>query len=225
MKTKEEILLNELQKASGNYCLSLDHLRNADAIFAAMEQYANQSKFIDVKDEPKPKLGQKALVIQNPLTTATREPLFAIYNGEKFAPYAEDTISGFEIGRTWADITHWMPLPKTNNKEFNHIRIHEYYDGILLFTCKDDKSEDYVFCLLDEDKQTYIGCHISSPQFNNFILGLVDLRKLFEIDLKALYIGKFTGKDSFFAIPHEGEVTEDMLPATGLVLTPEKSNT
>ena len=127
MKTKEEIFFKQLKKANPTkyrldntnkeWIKSLDFWK---AALHAMEEYANQSKFIDVKDEPKPKLGQKALVIQNPLTTATKEPLFAIYNGEKFAPYKEGTISGFEIGRTWADITHWMPLPNLPDELLKH---------------------------------------------------------------------------------------------------------
>ena len=87
-----------------------------------MEEYANQSKFIDVKDEPKPKLRQKALVIQNPLTTATREPLFAIYNGKNFVPPAPTYFATFEIGQTiWTDITHWMPLPNLPDELLKHI--------------------------------------------------------------------------------------------------------
>jgi hypothetical protein len=118
MKTKEEIFFKQLKKSNTDkYHLertNKEWIRSLDFFEAAllsMEEYASQSKFISVNDEPKPKLGQKALVIQNPLTTATKEPLFAIYNGEKFAPYVADIISGFEMGRTWADITHWMPLP------------------------------------------------------------------------------------------------------------------
>ncbi len=63
-----------------------------------------------------PEHGQKVLVVQNPETTATREPLFAIYNGntkrymppEKF--YEPTDKDGFTC-KGWSDIIYWMPLP------------------------------------------------------------------------------------------------------------------
>lgn len=65
-------------------------------------------------EERLPELNQKVLVIQNPKTTATREPLYSVFNGEKFESigFSHD---GIHLGKaTWADIIYWMPLPILN---------------------------------------------------------------------------------------------------------------
>lgn len=71
-----------------------------------------KSPWISVLDQEKPKVGERVLVVQNPDTTATREPLFAFYNGKDFIPA---TASSFEYVREskskWADIIFWMHLP------------------------------------------------------------------------------------------------------------------
>lgn len=70
-------------------------------------KYLEQNWF-NVEDA-KPSNGQEVLVIQNPNTTATREPLFAIYeNGDFIPPEAIHAINPI----VWSDITHWMPLSK-----------------------------------------------------------------------------------------------------------------
>ena len=56
---------------------------------------------------------QKVIVIQNPETTATREPLFAIYNADdkRFLDPA-GSIDGIHLSTCkWIDIIYWMPLP------------------------------------------------------------------------------------------------------------------
>ncbi len=58
-----------------------------------------------------PELNQRVLVIQNPKKTATKEPLFSHFNGEKFVSYHSER----EFGGTWIEITHWMPLPTPPN--------------------------------------------------------------------------------------------------------------
>jgi len=71
--------------------------------------------WINVKDEL-PKNEQKVLCVQDPKTTATKEPLLGIFNkrtGRFLCP--EPTIyADLETGRgAWVDIIYWMPLPKT----------------------------------------------------------------------------------------------------------------
>jgi len=60
--------------------------------------------------------GQKVIVIQNPNTTATREPLFAIFDAknQRFMPSDKydnpiDEFGGRVLG--WSDIIYWQPLP------------------------------------------------------------------------------------------------------------------
>jgi hypothetical protein len=73
-------------------------------------------RWISVESKVKPKEGQNVLVIQNPKTTATREPLFATYNAKTkrfmkpdkyFKPKDKD---GF-IHLGWSEIIYWVKLP------------------------------------------------------------------------------------------------------------------
>jgi hypothetical protein len=69
--------------------------------------------WISVSDHKKPKKGQNVLVVQDPTTTATREALFAIYDGEYFIPPTPTIFADYTAGYSvWSDITHWMPLPE-----------------------------------------------------------------------------------------------------------------
>lgn len=77
-----------------------------------------EEKWIPVGKEF-PRKGQNVLVIQNPNTTATREPLFAIYDGKDFIPPQPTIFADYEIGKSkWVDIIFWMPLPEfdSNNQ-------------------------------------------------------------------------------------------------------------
>ena len=69
-------------------------------------------KWIEI-EKRLPNKGQKVLVVQNPLTTATREPLTAIFNGKDFIPEQPTIFADFTFGQSkWVDIILWMPLPK-----------------------------------------------------------------------------------------------------------------
>ena len=70
--------------------------------------------WIDVNEEL-PKKGQKVLCVQNPDTTATKEPLLGIFDGNKNFICPEPTIyANLESGRGhWSEVIYWMPLPKT----------------------------------------------------------------------------------------------------------------
>ncbi len=72
--------------------------------------------WIDVKDRL-PENGQRVIVVQNPKTTATRESLYAEFNGEKFVSvgFSHD---GIHLGfATWTDIVLWQPLPTPPNEK------------------------------------------------------------------------------------------------------------
>ena len=59
-----------------------------------------------------PRKGEKVLVVQDPTKSATREPLFAIFDGKDFIPPAPTYFADFQIARSvWSDIIYWMPLP------------------------------------------------------------------------------------------------------------------
>lgn len=73
--------------------------------------------WISINEKLKPRVGQKVLVVQDPKTTATKEALFAIYDGKGFMPPTPTYFADMEIGKSnWADIIYWMPLPATPTK-------------------------------------------------------------------------------------------------------------
>lgn len=70
--------------------------------------------WIDVNEEL-PKNGQKVLCVQDPNTTATKEPLVAIYkeSNHSFLCPEPSIYATLEIGLgAWVNIIYWMPLPK-----------------------------------------------------------------------------------------------------------------
>ena len=99
---------------------NLGQLKSLIELVNPVEQQVSQpsepsfGQWIPVESIIKPQKGEKVLVVQNPKTTATREPLFAIYDGEDFIPPTPMTFANFEYGKSkWSDIIKWMPLPKS----------------------------------------------------------------------------------------------------------------
>jgi hypothetical protein len=76
-----------------------------------------KDNWISVK-ELLPNKGQNVLCVQNPMTTATREPLFSTFDGKDFMPYVPYFArpTDLRIGK-WVDIVCWMPLPKIRIKK------------------------------------------------------------------------------------------------------------
>jgi len=65
-------------------------------------------------DDKLPAHDQRVICVQSPIKTATKDPLFGIYDAflERFADptYTPD---GVHKGLAyWIEITHWMPLPE-----------------------------------------------------------------------------------------------------------------
>lgn len=71
-----------------------------------------EEKWISVEDRL-PKDGQNILVIQNPKTTSTKEPLFSKFEifEEKHAFRAISDKPHNRYTGFWVHITHWQPLP------------------------------------------------------------------------------------------------------------------
>jgi hypothetical protein len=71
-----------------------------------------RDKWISINNKL-PKKGQNVLCVQNPKTTATREPLFSTFDGKDFMPYVPYYAKPIVLhyGK-WVDIIYWMPLPK-----------------------------------------------------------------------------------------------------------------
>jgi hypothetical protein len=70
-----------------------------------------ENKWISVKDKL-PLKGQRVLCVQNPETIATREALFAIFDGERFNDPEATTDGIHRCIAHWVDIIYWMPLPE-----------------------------------------------------------------------------------------------------------------
>lgn len=65
-----------------------------------------------------PETGENVIVIQDPTTTATRKPLFAVFDGARFFPPVPTIFADFKYGTSaWVDITHWQPLPEPPKME------------------------------------------------------------------------------------------------------------
>ena len=109
MKSPEEILDEHCTTFYNRNTGEEEIESSKSAVIIAMEEYAKQfNKWTKVEDG-KPDKGQSVLVIQNPRIVGTKEPLFAIYNGENFIPpEARHAINPI----VWSEITHWMTLSK-----------------------------------------------------------------------------------------------------------------
>ena len=80
-----------------------------------LEDKSINDKWISVKDNL-PLKDQRVLCVQNPETTATRQALFAIFDGKRFND-PEATMDGIhKCIAHWVDIIYWMPLPKIQKK-------------------------------------------------------------------------------------------------------------
>ena len=90
-----------------------DSIPTSEQKIAELEAQLKKYDWISVKDKL-PLKGQNVLCVQNPNTTATREALFAVFDGEKFyhpLPYYVKAKVG-----NWVDIIYWMPLPKIKSE-------------------------------------------------------------------------------------------------------------
>ena len=95
-----------------------------------------------------------------------------------------------------------------------------YYEIPTLILCEDERRSNFLFVLLDDEKQLYIGKKVNAEETSFFLIGKIDLRTLYETSESNYYIGKFESEHSFIADMYTGIVNEDMLPAEGLIVVP-----
>jgi len=95
-----------------------------------------------------------------------------------------------------------------------------YYEVPTLILCEDDWQSSFLFVLLNDEKQTYIGKKVNAEETSLFLLGEFDLLTLLETSNSNYYIGSFVNEHDFNIHIYTGLVDDDMLPEKGLVIVP-----
>ena len=95
-----------------------------------------------------------------------------------------------------------------------------YYEIPTLILCEDERENNYIFVLLNDEKQLYISKKVNAEEASFFLTGKMDLKHLFETSATHYLIGKFESKEIFNAEVYSGIISEDMLPAHGLIVVP-----
>ena len=95
-----------------------------------------------------------------------------------------------------------------------------YFDVPTLIFCEDERENNFIFVLLDDEKLTFIGKKINAEDSGLCLNGKMDLRTVYETSSSRYFIGVLKTSKSLEAEIFSGEVTEEMLPAEGLMMTP-----
>lgn len=95
-----------------------------------------------------------------------------------------------------------------------------YFDVPTLIFCEDERASNFIFVLLDDEKQTYIGKKVNVEDSSFFLSGSIDLRTAYETSGSSYLIGSLKSSKILEAEVYRGIVTEEMLPAEGLMMTP-----
>lgn len=99
-----------------------------------------------------------------------------------------------------------------------------YFDLPTLVFCEDERENNFIFVLLDEDKLTYIGKKIPVEESGLFLSGSMDLRTAYETSGSSYMIAELKSAKVLEAEVYRGIVSEEMLPADGLMMTPPDKN-
>ncbi len=112
----------------------------------------------------------------------------------------------------------WHKTFLVESKRFNHLMYEHYEEVAVVFTCRDDAFERFVFVLLAGSKKEYIGIQLTAEEMNEFHYGRVGLRELYcERSANEFYVGEFDGA-TFFAHQHAGAITDNMIPKEDMVI-------
>ena len=95
-----------------------------------------------------------------------------------------------------------------------------YFDVPTLIFCEDERENNFIFVLLDDEKLTYIGKKVNVEDSRFFLTGSMDLRTVYETSGSSYMIGEFKSPKTLEAEIYRGIVTEEMLPSEGLMMTP-----
>ena len=98
-----------------------------------------------------------------------------------------------------------------------------YYEIPTLLICEDEKQFNYLFVLLDEDTEEYIGHKVDAEQSGLFLTGELDLRTVFNDKISRFLKGSFINQNELTVEDYTGIVSDDIFPDPGLILlSPDK---
>jgi len=98
-----------------------------------------------------------------------------------------------------------------------YIKILYYYEVPTLIFCQDERQNNYLFALLDDETFEYIGKKVSVEDVSLFLEGQMDLKPIYENLETNFYLGKYK-KNEFYADLYQGAFSDDLLPDDGLML-------
>ncbi len=98
-----------------------------------------------------------------------------------------------------------------------------YYEIPTLLICEDEKQFNYLFVLLDEETEEYIGHKVDAENSGKFLSGELDLRTVFNDKISRFLKGSFVNQNELEVEDYTGVVSDDIFPDPGLILlSPDK---
>lgn len=95
-----------------------------------------------------------------------------------------------------------------------------YYDIPTLLICEDSKQYNFLFVILNEEKEEYIGLKVDVEQTASFLSGDIDLRTVFQSNISHFLIGTLHNNGELEVINYTGAIDEEILPTSGLIVQP-----
>ncbi len=93
-----------------------------------------------------------------------------------------------------------------------------YYEVPTVIFCQDERQNNFIFILLNDETYEYIGKKINVEDLSLFLEGQMDLKPIYENRETNFYIGKYNKEGGFDSNLYKGDYSEDLLPDDGLML-------
>ncbi|MBX2935314.1 MAG: HsdR family type I site-specific deoxyribonuclease [Ferruginibacter sp.] len=101
--------------------------------------------------------------------------------------------------------------------KLDYVKILYYYEVPTVMFCQDERQNNFIFILLNDETYDYIGKKVNVEDVCLFLEGKMDLKPIYENRDTNLYMGKWK-KHEFFANLYQGEYSDALLPDDGLML-------
>lgn len=92
-----------------------------------------------------------------------------------------------------------------------------YYEVPTVMFCQDERQNNFIFILLNDETYEYIGKKVAVEDLALFLEGQMDLKPIFENQQTNFYLGGFN-RQEFSATLYRGEYSDALLPDEGLML-------